>query len=254
MSFTLSLERLEEYRDEQASRINRLINDGVFIDTLDDLKGWDKLRDSLWGKGLQHLQVPPTDDARSVVEDPEEPPRPVIEVPEGIPPPLFPYGRRILERSEYEEAEQNILLANDGGHEAFMVSGNPGIGSPFFVRHPQNLLTLNQEKPYFWSGFLCDASFSGCPQYFKLSPSTRFSSTTVEPPYCRHSEGNLPIGHCISVKTPAKGFGLLLIQMTNSLRLLRYSAISGPSLSSKRYLPVLFVSSGPRKSPASTFI
>ena len=130
MSLALSLESLGQYCDEQASRINGLINGGVLIDTLDDLKEWDKLRNSLWGKGLQHLQVPLTDDARSVVEDPEETPRPVVEDPEGIPPPLFPYGRRILERSEYEEAEQKILLANEGGCEAFMVSGNPRIGSP----------------------------------------------------------------------------------------------------------------------------
>ena len=136
----MPLESLAQYSDEQASRINELISRGFLTDTSDGRKAWDKFRDSLWGKGLQHLQLPLTDDTQSVVQDPEEVPRrarPVVKVPEEIPLPLYFFSKRILVRSEYEEAEQEILLANESGREAFMVSGNPGIGSPpsSFVIH-----------------------------------------------------------------------------------------------------------------------
>ena len=188
MSFTSSLESLGQYGDEQASIINELIEGGALIDTVGHVKAWDKFRDSLWGKGLQHLQVPPTDDARSVVQGTDETLRPVVRVPEELPPPLFFYSRKVLERSEYQKAEQEILLANEDGRQAFMVSGNPGIGLSPLLRHALNLLTLDQEKPYFWFGFLCDALFSDSPQYYKSCPSTRSSSTVVEPLDCRHSK------------------------------------------------------------------
>jgi len=129
MSLTLSLESLWQYCDEQTSRINQLISDGFLTDTSRDLKAWDEFRNSLWGQGLQHLHVPLTDEARSVVQDPDEIPRPVVKVPDEIPPPLYFPSKRILVRSEYEEAEQEILLANEDGREVFMVSGNPGIGA-----------------------------------------------------------------------------------------------------------------------------
>ena len=126
-SSTLSLESLEQYSDEQASKINQLISRGfAFSDseTLPKLNVWVEFRNSLWGKGLPHLRDSLSNATKSVVQIPEMTPE-ALDLP----------GKKILVRSEYELAEQAILSANENGREAFIVSGNPGIGSP---RHPSS--------------------------------------------------------------------------------------------------------------------
>jgi len=116
---TLSLESLRQYSEEQTSKINLLISDLAFHNPLPRLGIWAEFRHSLWGKGLSHLRDPIYTTGQSVVQGPQ-----VIPQALGLP------GRKILVRSEYEQAEQAILSANENGRDAFIVSGNPGIGSP----------------------------------------------------------------------------------------------------------------------------
>jgi len=105
---TLSLESLEQYSDEQASKINQLIGRGfAFSETLPKLNVWVEFRNSLWGKGLPHLRDSLSSATKSVVQ-----------IPEMIPEALDLPGKKILVRSEYEIAEQAILSANDNGREA----------------------------------------------------------------------------------------------------------------------------------------
>jgi len=85
-------------------------------------------------------------------------------------------------------------------------------------------------------------------------PTAQPSSKKVEPANSRTSKSNLPTRDCFSMRTPTKGFGFLLIHISPSCTLHRYSVVVGPSSSSRRYLAVLIASSGPRKSPRITFI
>lgn len=75
------------------------------------------------GEGLQCLRDPLSNDAHSIVQIPEKTPMALAR---------SLHSRKILVRSEYEEAELAILLANGGYCEGFIVSGHPGIGSPPF--------------------------------------------------------------------------------------------------------------------------
>ncbi len=61
------LEGLQEYRDKQMSRIKKLIDlRFAFSDVPPEDKIFIKFRDSLWGKGLLHLQDPLSNGQRSV--------------------------------------------------------------------------------------------------------------------------------------------------------------------------------------------
>ncbi len=117
------LEGLQEYRDKQMSRIKKLIDlRFAFSDVPPEDKIFIKFRDSLWGKGLLHLQDPLSNGQRSVVQTPHDKTPRALSLP----------GGKILERSEYKEAEQAILWANKSHCDAFIVTGHPGIGSPPF--------------------------------------------------------------------------------------------------------------------------
>src|SRR6267154_3739576 len=85
---------------------------------------WAHFRDTLWGNGLQALRDPLSDGARPVVQLPETTPVDLV---------MLLRTRKFLVRSEFEEAEQAILLANGEYFcDAILVSGHPGIGSPPF--------------------------------------------------------------------------------------------------------------------------
>ncbi len=118
----LHLEVLQEYRDIQARRLENLIFRFAFSDATPEQEIFVKFRDSLWGKGLLHLQDPLSNDQRSVVKTPEDTPW-ALSLP----------GGKILERSEYKEAEQVVLWANKDKGDVVNIVGHPGIGSSAFL-------------------------------------------------------------------------------------------------------------------------
>ena len=56
--------------------------------------------------------------------------RPIVEIPTILAELLYVESSRILVRSEYEEAKQAALVANEAGVAAFLVGGQSGIGPP----------------------------------------------------------------------------------------------------------------------------
>ena len=117
---TLSLEYLLRYNNELSLKTNNPI---AFSDLPPECSNWANFRNTLWGNGLQALWDPLSDGARPVVQVPETTPADLA---------MLLCIRKFLVRSEYEEAEQAILLANRDHSDAILISGQPGIGSlPF---------------------------------------------------------------------------------------------------------------------------
>jgi len=56
--------------------------------------------------------------------------RPIVEIPTILAKLLYLESSHILVRSEYEEAKQAALVANEAGIAAFLVGGQVGIGPP----------------------------------------------------------------------------------------------------------------------------
>ena len=117
---TLSLEDLLRYNNELSLKTNNPI---AFSDLPPEHSDWANFRNTLWGNGLQALRDPLSDGARPVVQVPETTPAQLA---------LLLRTRKFLVRSEYEEAEQAILLANRDYSDTILVSGHPGIGSLAF--------------------------------------------------------------------------------------------------------------------------
>ncbi|KAH9978311.1 hypothetical protein BJV74DRAFT_859866 [Russula compacta] len=126
---------LQQYRREQASKINEVINLGF---------------------ALSEVPREPLSDATALLYEFLR----RFKIPRALHCPNP--NRQILVRVKYEEAEQAILLASMDYCDAFIVAGNPGIGSPRFP------------------SFICRTLFSDSPQRYKLGPSSRPSSTKVE--------------------------------------------------------------------------
>jgi len=158
----MSLEHLATLAPNQQLKIDKLIRDGVFSPPgLPDLSVWTAFKESLWkqnlptakvqgdGKPLPDAEVLP--DAEALPDDkllpddeplpddkphPEAAPaaRPIVEIPQDIVDLYNLESGRILVRSEYEETERAVLSANAANIEAFVVTGQPGIGVPLLAQ------------------------------------------------------------------------------------------------------------------------
>jgi len=148
------LQDLVEHADIQGTKINE--HAGCFTNASDR---WTQLRDSLWGKGLEFLELSSQDIRKLRLPQDKDPlpnvtptTHPVVQIPETMPNLWDLAGQRhILVRSEYKEAESAALLANSKGLDLFLLTGQPGIGMPLslsiIVTHRTQ--HLHQEKPCF---------------------------------------------------------------------------------------------------------
>jgi len=108
---------------------------------------WAEFKESVWKKGLAPVEreepVERDDDPVADSElfdygdeeaDDYVPPDPfpistlVAPIPCSLPNVWHSYSQRILVRSEYHEAEQTVLSANEDNKEALLIAGQPGIG------------------------------------------------------------------------------------------------------------------------------
>ena len=136
----MALEDLTRYIRDQASQINR--NPACFSEAE---PAWAALKDSLWGKGLVSLTLPPSVMQGLVsLENHEHLPNvaptthPVMEIPESMPQHIWGLKgeqTRILVRPEYVESEQAAVLANTKNADMFLVTGQPGIGQALTSHH-----------------------------------------------------------------------------------------------------------------------
>ena len=135
----MELKELVEYASDQERTINQLIGySGYFANFEDhgDVPSWPKFRNFLWGnvgalaplKAREELEVQRVE----VEEDDGMAPatQPIVEIPTVLAKLLYLESSHILVRSEYEEAEQAALVANETGVAAFLVGGQSGIGPP----------------------------------------------------------------------------------------------------------------------------
>ena len=97
---------------------------------------WEDFRQEFWKKPLTSLETPETiDRGEDPVEDnvfPEGPPSgsfPVIVAPKSFSNALGLASRKIVVRSEYDEAEQMAVLSVKSGVRLFVATGTPGIGT-----------------------------------------------------------------------------------------------------------------------------
>ena len=138
----MSLEDLVPYLPAQGAAISRILEDpNTFLD-YDYGPTWSAFKESIWGKSLAAFQ-----EEKEVKKDDD--PVEGIQIPPGLlhsvvtPPNTIPSAwdidvQRILVRSEYYETERAVLSANERATDAFIVSGQPGIGPfPSSLRHPQ---------------------------------------------------------------------------------------------------------------------
>jgi len=179
----MPLSDLVKYIPVQEQAISQL---SVLDPKGEDSVEWIPFRDSLWGKPLETFLV-----EEETVERDDDPIKavpihpPVTRSVATVHPTAFlPWdlrSQKILVRSEYKEAEEAALLANESSFQIFVVSGQPGIGPPSPPHRLQNL-TFDQENLFFYFTSSCAASRSSSPQYFRiLLPPQFFSTRAVSP-------------------------------------------------------------------------
>jgi len=134
----MSLSDLSRHTPAQQSEIDRLVDIGYLAKEPYSL-AWTPFKESVWGKKLDSFQTVKLveRDPQDPIEDPSIPPGSVPDktwvtiIPNNIP---VLWGassnQMILTRSEYDEAEEAALSANKSGANAFVVTGQPGIGPP----------------------------------------------------------------------------------------------------------------------------
>ena len=131
----MSLEDLSQFVPAQTLKIDKLVTHKRYFSRFAPfVSSWDAFRRSVWGKGLASFQ---TEEPVQRGDDPvsEQAPtmRSVMRFPRDIP---FDWNlgiKQILVRSEYEEAERAALWSNSHAMDAFLVTGQPGIGSAFIA-------------------------------------------------------------------------------------------------------------------------
>jgi hypothetical protein len=123
------LNDLSAYAPIQNERINKLPLDAIGSTSL----SWEAFREKFWGKPLESLEH------EELVEDDPEP-VPDVTLPEErlvvtMPPELLeewglgvPDGK-FLVRSEYREAEREVLSFYASRSDVAVITGHPGIGS-----------------------------------------------------------------------------------------------------------------------------
>jgi hypothetical protein len=166
----MRLQELEKHIGNQTLKINRCVNRPTcftnFMEDEDD-PSWATFRDSVWGnasalarlekQGLSaaqnevgmNIDVEGEGDSNTpqgiqpAVELPDTQPvvklpntQPVVRLPETLPDVWGLDSSHVLVRSEYEEAEEAALMANASNVDAFLVTGQPGIGPPSHSSSP----------------------------------------------------------------------------------------------------------------------
>ena len=140
----LTLESLRQYASGQMELFRQVLNKGLRFKSLEGPSAvdWGLLQREVWGKGLSHLDT--TEEVQrgpgAIIDDP-------VILPDGVPsrydamlkPEILEdcwstNCAKIFIRSEYKEAEE-LALSTCGAtipYNAFVVSGQPGIGSLLF--------------------------------------------------------------------------------------------------------------------------
>jgi len=137
-STAVLLEHLTQHIPAQTNAINQFLNNpDSFTTSWPSSDLWNALRVSVWKKGRASFEVwEPVERDHNPVEDSQilpdivPPTRLVANIP-GILLDSLGLGdrdRRILVRSEYEEAEEGVLLTALDRMSPFVVTGQPGIG------------------------------------------------------------------------------------------------------------------------------
>jgi hypothetical protein len=169
-SLTMRLEGLtQSVSAPQTKAIDCLLdNTDYFFTSWRESPLWVEFRDSVWNRGLAGLQTrepfergdDPVEDSK-ILPDVVPTTRLVANIPEILTNSLGLRKRRILVRSEYEEAEQAALLAFEEHIDAFAVTGQPGIGTFASRSTATALIRIDQERPCSYFGSSCDVSPSG---------------------------------------------------------------------------------------------
>ena len=126
----VSLNDLTRYIDIQNQAIKSLPS-GVIIPVA-SRSPWEDFRQEFWGNDLEKSET--VDRGEDPVEDnvlPEGPPSgsfPVIEAPKSMPNALGLTSKKIVVRSEYDEAERAAVLCVKSGIKLFIATGTRGIG------------------------------------------------------------------------------------------------------------------------------
>jgi hypothetical protein len=137
----MRLEDLEKYVADQTVKINQLSKDPALFSRFVERVGvssWPTFRDSVWGNAsalapLERQEAPKEVEAEGDGEtSPEAAPstQSIVQLPETL---IKMWGfesSHFLVRSEYEEAEQAALVAIESNNDAFLVTGQSGIGPP----------------------------------------------------------------------------------------------------------------------------
>jgi len=131
----MPLKNLVEHTTVQKEAIDKYLSEvGPMCPS--SLSVWDAFRSSIWKKGLEFLQKEELVEREGslihdihAILDPFPLTRSTVTLPAAIPKTWRPLCRRILVRSEYYEIEQAVLSENEVEADAFVVAGQPGIGS-----------------------------------------------------------------------------------------------------------------------------
>jgi hypothetical protein len=112
----------------------------------------------------------------------------IVKLPPTLPDVWRLHSSHLLVRSEYDEAEQAALVANQRNADAFLITGQYGIGSLPLIHHPHPpILILNQEKLSFWFGFSSDVLHSGFPLRCRFVATKHYSFTKAVSPFFKTS-------------------------------------------------------------------
>ena len=130
----MTLKDLVKHIPAQRDAVNRLLKNHKSL-LRGDLADWSRFKESVWGMNLGDFQE------EQLVERGDDPVKDAYTLPNSLPythsvltpPKTLPRAwnlrsGRILVRSEYYEAERAALLTNGKGMDAFVVTGQPGIG------------------------------------------------------------------------------------------------------------------------------
>jgi len=122
-------------------------------DSEDAPSSWEAFHNSYWGKGLDFLQEKMlVERGENPVEDPTLPdlfpptcsvlsPHPILAAAWAL------SSRKVLVRSEYYEAEEAALSANEEGKDVFIVTGQPGIGPSLSLPISHKISSLIRKVP-----------------------------------------------------------------------------------------------------------
>jgi hypothetical protein len=156
---SMKLEHLAAHIEDQEIKIKKSINKKRFVDLVQEIDdsdtSWATFRNAVWGnksvlesqknvdtdtpmdKGRldaqQEVDMDIDEDVDAEGDDRIDAPATVMEIPESLPNVWDFQTTHIFVRSEYREAEQAVLKANEANMRAFLVGGQAGIGPPLSI-------------------------------------------------------------------------------------------------------------------------